>query len=114
MNTHQGSGSRARRGPGARSALIAGFGALLILMGFICIDSLHTLAAFASNNAQIRKDFLYREQTLTQVRTSLYESGVIMRDYILAETDPAEQRVLEAEIRSSRSKLHRCWRPAFA
>jgi len=93
-----------RRGPGARSALIAGFGALLILMGFICVDSLHTLAAFASNNAQIRKDFLYREQTLTQVRTSLYESGVIMRDYILAETGPAEQRALEAEIRSSREQ----------
>ena len=92
------------RGPGARSALIAGFGALLILMGFICVDSLHTLAAFASNNAQIRKDFLYREQTLTQVRTSLYESGVIMRDYILAETGPAEQRALEAEIRSSREQ----------
>lgn len=104
MNSHQGSGSRVRRGPGARSALIAGFGALLILMGFICVDSLHTLAAFASNNAQIRKDFLYREQTLTQVRTSLYESGVIMRDYILAETGPAEQRALEAEIRSSREQ----------
>lgn len=95
---------RVRRGPGARSALIAGFGALLILMGFICVDSLHTLAAFASNNAQIRNDFLYREQTLSQIRTNLYESGVIMRDYILAETDPAEQRALEGEIRSSRDQ----------
>ncbi|MGH9573040.1 MAG: sensor histidine kinase [Candidatus Acidiferrales bacterium] len=107
MTNHEGSAdvaSSVRRRLGARSALIAGFGALLILMGFICVDSLHTLAAFASNNGQIRKDFLYREQTLAQVRTSLYESGVIVRDYILAEADPAEQRALEAELRSSKEQ----------
>ena len=104
MNNHEGFGLRARRGPGARTALIAGFGALLILMAFICVDSLHTLASFASNNGQIRKDFFFREQTLSQVRTSLYESDVIMRDYILAATDSAEQRALEMEIRASKEQ----------
>ena len=107
MGDHEdsaGVSARAARGPGARTALIAGFGALLILMGFICVDSLHTLAAFASNNAQIRRDFLYREQTLEQIRMSLYESGDIMRDYILAETDTAARHALEDKIRSNKQR----------
>jgi len=92
------------RGLGARTALIAGFGALLILMGIICVDSLHTLAAFASNNAQIHRDFLDREQMLEQVRTSLYESESLMRDHVLADSDPAAQGALESEIRASREQ----------
>jgi hypothetical protein len=47
---------------GSRAALFGGFGALLILMALICIDSLHTLAAFETDNAQIRQNFLYRER----------------------------------------------------
>ncbi len=108
MNDHENSArraSRASRGPGARTALIAGFGALLILMGIICVDSLHTLASFASDNAQIRRDFLNREQTLERVRTGLYESGNIMRDYVLAETDSQAQRALESEIQTNKEQI---------
>jgi signal transduction histidine kinase len=96
--------ARAESGLGARTALIAGFGALLVLMAIICVDSLHTLAAFAANNAQIRQDFLYREQTLTEVRTSLYDSGDVMRDYIFVESQPDLQKTLEAELRSIRAQ----------
>jgi signal transduction histidine kinase len=85
---------------GSRPALIAGFGALLALMAIICIDSLHTLEAFETNNTQIRRDFLYRERTLEQVRAGLYESGNIMRDYVLVESDPHAQGMLRTELQA--------------
>jgi signal transduction histidine kinase len=85
---------------GSRAALIAGFGALLILMAIICIDSMHTLGAFETDNTQIRQDFLYRERTLDQVRAGLYETGNILRDYILIESDPHAQGMLRTELQS--------------
>jgi signal transduction histidine kinase len=98
ISTNISSSPRAKSG--ARLALFAGFGALLILMAAICVDSLHTLAAFAADNAQIRQSFLAREQTLEQVRVSLYESGNIMRDFMLSEADDATRKDLQAELDS--------------
>jgi len=83
-----------------RATLFAGFGALLILMGTIFIDSLHTLGVFETNNTQIRRDFLYRERALEQVRAGLYESGNILRDYVLIKSDPHAQEILRSEVQS--------------
>jgi signal transduction histidine kinase len=96
--------AQSRRWLGSQAALFAGFGALLILLAVICIDSLHTLGAFETDNAQIRQDFLYRERTLEQVRASLYETGNIMRDYILIESDPHAQEMLRTELQSIESE----------
>ena len=85
---------------GSRAVLLGGFGALLILMAIICIDSLHTLGEFQTANTQIRQDFLYREHTLEQVRAGLYESGNIVRDYILMESDPDAQAMLRTEFQT--------------
>jgi signal transduction histidine kinase len=89
-----------RRRLGSRAVLFAGFGALLILMAIICIDSLHTLEEFQTADTQIRQDFLYREHTLDQVRAGLYESGNIVRDYILIESDPDAQAMLRTEFQT--------------
>jgi signal transduction histidine kinase len=89
-----------RRQLGSRAALFAGFGALLLLMGIICVDSLRTLGAFETRNTQIRQDFLYRERTLEQVRAGLYESGNIIRDYTLIESDPQAQQTLRTQLES--------------
>jgi signal transduction histidine kinase len=88
----------------SRAALFAGFGALLILMAIICIDSLHTLGAFETQNTQIRQDFLYRERTLEQVRAAVYQTSNIIRDYALIESDPRSQQVLQAEFQSIRNE----------
>jgi signal transduction histidine kinase len=85
---------------GSRAALFAGIGALLILMAIICFDSLRTLGELQVTNTQIRQDFLYREHTLEQVRASLYESGYIVRDYILVESDPEAQAMLRTEFQT--------------
>ena len=98
------SAAQSRGWSGSRTALFAGFGALLILMAIICIDSLHTLGAFETDNAQIRQDFLYRERTLEQVRASLYETGNLMRDYILIDSDPHAQEMLRTELQSIESE----------
>ena len=88
----------------SRAALFAGFGALLILMAIICIDSLHTLGAFETQNTQIRQDFLYRERTLEQVRAAVYETSNIIRDYALIESDPRSKQELQAEFQSIRNE----------
>jgi signal transduction histidine kinase len=89
-----------RRQLGSRAALFAGFGTLLILMAIVSIDSLQTLEVFETHNTQIRQDFLYREHTLEQVRTSVYESGDIMSDYTVIESDPRTQERLRIEFQS--------------
>jgi hypothetical protein len=80
--------------------LFAGFGALLILMAIICIDSLFTLGALETNSTRIRQDFLYRERTLEQVRGGLNESGNILRDSILVESDPHAHQMLRTQLES--------------
>lgn len=89
---------------GSRGALVAGFGALLILMAVLCTDAIYTLGAFEANNVKIRQDFLYREQTLEQVRAGLYESGSIMRDFVLAESDSRDRETLWTELQAIRSE----------
>src|ERR1035438_6254406 len=89
-----------RRQFGSRAALFAGFGTLLILMAIVSIDSLQTLEVFETHNTQIRQDFLYREHTLEQVRTSVYESGDIMSDYTVIDSDPHTQERLRTEFQS--------------
>src|SRR5580700_1388681 len=82
---------------GSRSTLIVGFGVLLILLAVICADALHTLGVFEATDTRIRQEFIYRERTLEQVRTNLYESGDIVRDYLLSETDPQTLQTLRAQ-----------------
>ena len=79
--------SYSQRRFGPRAELFAGFGALLALMAIMSFDSLRTLRAIETSDAQIRRDFLDRERTLEQVRAGLYESGNIVRDYILGGSD---------------------------
>ena len=89
---------------GSRAALFAGFGTLLILMATVSIDSLYTLEAFETHDTQIRQEFVYREHTLEQVRTGVYESGDIISDYAVTEPDPPSQERLRSEFQSIRNE----------
>jgi len=93
-------GARSWRKSGSRWALVIGFGALLVLMAFMGIDSLRSLRAFEGSNNQIREEFLYRENTLDQIRAGFYQSANILSDYFLAESDPQARDVFRAELRS--------------
>jgi len=74
-------------------------------MVIICVDALHTLAAFETNDAQIRQDFIFRERTLEQIRAGLYESGTTMRDYLLLSGSEREaQEALLTQLQSIRNE----------
>src|ERR1700687_467914 len=91
---------------GPRAALFAGFGTLLALMAIMSFDSLRILGTTETSDAQIRRDFLYRERTLEQVRSGLYESDNIVRDYILVESNRNAQEMLRRELQSIRDETN--------
>jgi len=99
-NTPTDSGAKNRQEFASRWALVAGFGALLLLLAFIGIDSLRSLEAFEANNDQIRQEFLYRENRLDQVRAGLYESANLVSDYFLTDSDIHARDVFRREFRS--------------
>ena len=76
---------------GSRATLSAGFGMLLILMAITSLDSLSTLRAFENHTNYIRQDLAHRENTLEQVRIGVYESGDILSDYVVIESDSQSQ-----------------------
>jgi signal transduction histidine kinase len=90
---------------GPRTVLSVGFGVLLILMGIMCVDALRILGAIEMSNAQIRRDFLYREHTLEQIRSDLYESGNVVRDLILAGPSLNAPETSRAELQSIRDEM---------
>ena len=102
----------AGRRVGPRAAMIAGFGALLFLMAVLSFDSIRLLRDLESSSARVRQDFLNRERTLEDVRSSLYESGNILRDYALVEPDPAARETFRHQLQSMRDRsnatLHSC------
>jgi signal transduction histidine kinase len=96
--------SHAGKRVGPLAAMITGFGALLFLMAILSFDSVRLLRDLESSSARVRQDFLNRERTLEDVRSSLYESGNILRDYALVEPDPAARETLRHQLHSMRDR----------
>lgn len=72
-------------------------------MAIICFDSLLTVQRFQSSNAQIRQDFFSRESILDRVRTDLYESSNLVRDY--AESSAEKRQALVAALETIRKNV---------
>jgi signal transduction histidine kinase len=66
-----------------RLILLVGFGGLLALMAFAGLSTMGVLRAIENDNNAIRQDFLARNRTLNEIRSSLYLSGTYLRDYLL-------------------------------
>lgn len=71
-----------------RTALLLGFGGLLLLLLVLGLDAVQVLSQMRNSNEQIRREFLERARKLEQIRSELYLSGTYIRDYLL-EPDPA-------------------------
>src|SRR5580692_972437 len=69
--------------------LLAGFGGLLALMCLTGIDAVVVLRQAKISNAGVRQNFLARSHSLEQLRSGIYVSGTLARDYLLA-ADPPE------------------------
>lgn len=81
--------SRPFAGPvrGGRRLLFAGFGGLLALMLAAGGYALLVLNQVRSSDARVRDLYSARTQSLERVRNGIYQSAIIMRDYLLT-TDP--------------------------
>lgn len=83
--------------------LLAGFGGLLALMSVAGVDALWILRQAKRSNAAMRRTFLVRSHSLDQIRSGIYVSGTLARDYVLA-VDPSsveQHRDKLREIQSS-------------
>jgi signal transduction histidine kinase len=72
---------------GGRRLLLAGFGGLLVLMMVAGADALLVLRQVRASDAQVRDIYVRRSRALDQVRAGIYQSAIVMRDFLLA-SDP--------------------------
>src|SRR5580704_4943952 len=78
---------RTAKWPGGRPLLLAGFGSLLMLMLLAGGYALRTLEQVRTSDLEERNNHLRRDHALDRVRTGIYQSAIIMRDYLLAFND---------------------------
>ena len=83
-----------RRFLGHRGLLYAGFGGLLVLMLAAGIDALLVLRSVRHSDARIRDVYFRRSRALDEIRAGIYQSAIVMRDYLLA----ADRQVANAQV----------------
>ena len=99
----------------SRLVLLAGFGGLLAIIALSGVDALRVLGQFRKEDDQIRRQFLFRNRVLNNIRAEVYLSGTYLRDYLL-EPDPQRasgfgasledvRRQMEAELSSYAGQL---------
>jgi signal transduction histidine kinase len=90
---------------GARIARIAGFGGLLAILAAEGFYSLKIAWQIQVSNTEMRRDFLSRDRTLEKIRSALYESGNVVRDYILVEPGENKAETLRTELKTIRDDM---------
>jgi len=65
-------------------ALVSGFGGLLLLMAAAETGALLILGSLRANDANLQRRFLERSGILEEIRSSIYLSGTVARDSLLA------------------------------
>lgn len=84
--------------------LLAGFGGLLVLLGYAGLDDINVLHRIETSNNAIRQDFVTRNERLNEIRSSLYLSGTDVRDYLL-DPDVAQAEVHRRALEQSRENM---------
>jgi signal transduction histidine kinase len=88
----------------ARFALIAGFGSLLLIMALTGGDALFVLRQVRREDDSIRRQFLFRNHTLNEIRSDLYLSGTWVRDYLL-EPEPSRADAFRSSLEDVRRRM---------
>jgi signal transduction histidine kinase len=83
--------------PGTRFALTIGFGGLLVIMALAGMDALRVLRQIRRDDDNIRREFLFRNHVLNDIRAQLHVSGTYVRDYLL-EPEPARAEAFRASL----------------
>jgi signal transduction histidine kinase len=89
---------------GALLILLVGFGGLLALIVFSSVDALLVLRRIEATNNSLRREFLLRNRSLNEIRSSLYLAGTVARDYLL-DPDPRTADTHRASLSSLRQSM---------
>jgi len=73
---------------------LAGFGGLVLLILIAGGDALLVLRDVRSSDAQVRELYFRRSRALNEVRSGIYQSAIVMRDFLLA----ADPQVAAAQV----------------
>ena len=90
-------------------ALAGGFGGLLLIMAAAQLGALLMINGLRSNGRQVEQRFLERSRILEQIRSSIYLSGTVARDSLLAPGGGASSQLAEVNHLHQRTQLKR-WR----
>jgi signal transduction histidine kinase len=88
----------------SRLVLLVGFGSLLAIIAVSGFDALRVLNRFRKEDDQIRRQFLFRNRVLNNIRAGVYISGTYVRDYLL-EPDAARASGFGANLESVRRQM---------
>ncbi len=88
----------------SRLALAVGFGGVLAIMLLSGADALRVLGDFRRNDDRIRRQFLFRDHVLTDIRSQVYVSGTYIRDYLL-EPESARAETYRASLEQVRGQM---------
>jgi len=88
----------------SRLALALGFGGVLAIMLLTGADALRVLNDFRRNDDRIRREFLFRDHVLSDIRSEVYVSGTYIRDYLL-EPESARAESYRARLEQVRGEM---------
>jgi signal transduction histidine kinase len=88
----------------SKNALTIGFGSLLVTMALAGGDALLVLRQVRREDDQIRRQFLFRNHVLNDVRSDLYLSGTYTRDYLL-EPEPVRAETFGANLEDVHKRM---------
>jgi signal transduction histidine kinase len=76
-------------------ALAGGFGGLLVIMAAAELGALVMISSLRTSDARVEERFLERSRMLEQIRSSIYLSGTVARDSLLAPVGGASSQLAE-------------------
>jgi len=90
--------------PDRSRALWLGFAGLLLLMALISVDSGWSLRDAEMTSSALRLESRARDALMDQLRTDIYQSGTVVRDYLL-EVDDTGAQAHKAELVELRGRI---------
>lgn len=90
--------------PSTRLALLVGFGGLLTIVALAGVESLVVVRQIRRDDDHIRRQFLFRNHVLNDIRSELYLSGTYMRDYLL-EPEAGRAETYRANLEEVRKEM---------
>src|SRR5580658_10623603 len=89
----------------SRLALVAGFGSILVIMTLAGLDALRVLQDVRRSDDNIRRQFLFQNHVLNDIRSRVYLSGTYVRDYLL-EPDTARADTFRISLKQLREQMN--------